>query len=141
MHLQMATAPSAKDKKQSLQQQIDDLQKKMHELDAEAIHELKLKLSDARKVVSTLEEELASLTGKPAGETKVKRTRRPSIVDEHLQPQLLAVMAKHGKEGMNARQIAEHLHQDAIRVRKFIADNPKLLKKTGNGAGTKFFLP
>ena len=57
------------------------------------------------------------------------------------QPQLLAVMAKNGREGLNARQIAEHLHQDAIRVRKFIADNPKLLKKTGKGAGTKFFLP
>ena len=135
------TAPSAKDKKLTLQQQIEALQKQMEALDQEAVHELKLKLSDARKVVTTLEAELASLTGKPAGETKVKRTRRPSITDEHLQPQLLAVMAKHGKEGMNARQIAEHLHQDAIRVRKFIADNPKLLKKTGKGAGTKFFLP
>ena len=50
-------------------------------------------------------------------------------------------MAKNGKEGMNARQLADHLHQDAIRVRKFIKDNPKLLKKTGAGAGTKFFLP
>ena len=137
----MATAPSAKDKKLTLQQQIEALQKQMEALDQEAIHELKLKLSDARKVVSTLEDELASLTGKPAGETKAKRIRRPSITDEHLQPQLLAVMAKNGREGMNARQIAEHLHQDAIRVRKFIADNPKLLKKTGNGAGTKFFLP
>lgn len=137
----MATAPTAKDKKLTLQQQIEALQKQMHDLDAEAIHELKLKLSDAKKVVTALEDELAHLTGKPAGETKVKRTRRPSITDEHLQPQLLAVMAKHGKEGMNARQIAEHLHQDAIRVRKFIADTPKLLKKTGAGAGTKFFLP
>ena len=137
----MATAASAKDKKLTLQQQIEALQKQMEALDQEAVHELKLKLSDARKVVTALEAELASLTGKPAGETKVKRTRRPSITDEHLQPQLLAVMAKNGREGLNARQIAEHLHQDAIRVRKFIADNPKLLKKTGNGAGTKFFLP
>ena len=137
----MATAASAKDKKLTLQQQIEALQKQMQDLDQEAIHELKLKLSDAKKAVSTLEDELASLTGKPAGEAKVKRTRRPSIADEHLQPQILAVMAKHGKEGMNARQLSEHLHQDAIRVRKFIKDNAKLLKKTGNGAGTKFFLP
>ena len=136
-----AAAPTAKNKKQSIQEQIDALQKQMEALDQEAIHELKLKLSDARKVVSTLEAELAQLTGKPAGETKAKRVRRPSITDEHLQPQLLAVMAKNGREGLNARQIAEHLHQDAIRVRKFIADNPKLLKKTGAGAGTKFFLP
>ena len=137
----MASAPTATEKKSALQKQIEDLQKKMQDLDAEAIHELKLKLSDARKVVSTLEAELASLTGKPAGAPKTKRIRRPSITDEHLQPQLLAVMAKNGREGMNARQIAEQLHQDAIRVRKFIVDNPKLLKKTGNGAGTKFFLP
>ena len=138
----MATAaPSAKNKKQSIQEQIEALQKQMQDLDKEAIHELKLKLSDAKKVVTALEDELAQLTGKPAGEPKVKRVRRPSIADEHLQPQILAVMAKHGKEGLNARQLAEHLHQDAIRVRKFIKDNAKLLKKTGAGAGTKFFLP
>ena len=138
----MATAaPSAKNKKQSIQEQIDALQKQMQDLDQEAIHELKLKLSDAKKVVTTLEDELAQLTGKPAGEPKTKRVRRPSITDEHLQPQILAVMAKHGKEGLNARQLSEHLHQDAIRIRKFIKDNSKLLKKTGSGAGTKFFLP
>ena len=90
----MATAASAKDKKLTLQQQIEALQKQMEALDQEAIHELKHKLSDARKIVTTLEGELASLTGKPAGEAKAKRVRRPSITDEHLQPQLLAVMAK-----------------------------------------------
>ena len=137
----MATAASAKDKKLTLQQQIETLQKQMEALDQEAVHELKLKLSDARKIVTALEDELAQLTGKPAGEPNAKRTRRPSIADEHLQPQMLAVMAKHGKEGLNARQLAEYLHQDAIRVRKFIKDNSKLLKKTGSGAGTKFFLP
>ena len=137
----MATAASAKDKKLTLQQQIEALQKQMQDLDQEAIHELKLKLSDAKKVVTTLEDELAQLTGKSAGEPKAKRIRRPSITDEHLQPQILAVMAKHGKEGLNARQLSEHLHQDAIRIRKFIKDNGKLLKKTGAGAGTKFFLP
>ena len=60
---------------------------------------------------------------------------------ERLQPQLLAVMGQNSREGMNARQIAEHVHQDATRVEKFFADNPKLLKKTGSGPGTKFFLP
>ena len=111
-------AQSATEKKSSLQKQIDALQKQMQDLDQESVTEIKQKLSEARKVVTTLEAELASLTGKPTGETKAKRIRRPSITDEHLQPQLLAVMAKHGKEGMNARQLAEHLHQDAIRVRE-----------------------
>ena len=77
----MASTPTAHDKKSDLQKKIDALQQQMHALDQEAIHELKLKLSDARKVVSTLEAELSDLTGKPAGETKTKRTRRPSITE------------------------------------------------------------
>ena len=133
--------PMVSDKKLTLQQQIEALQKQMRDLDQESIVNLKAKLADAKKLVSQLEAELATLTGKLAGDPKTKRVRRPSITDEHLQPQLLAVMAKHGRKGMNARQLAEHVHQDAVRVRKFIKDNGKLLKKIGNGAGTKFFLP
>ena len=133
-------ATNAKDKKQSIQQQIEALQKQMEALDQEAIHELKLKLSDARKLVAELEDELATLTGKPAGEAKVKRTRRPSIADDALQDQILKVMAHHGQSGMNAKQLAEKLNQDALRVRKFITANPKVLKRQGSGPGTKFFL-
>ena len=128
------------DKKLTLQQQIEALQKQMQDLDQEAVVELRAKLSDAKKVVSTLESELATLTGKPAGEPKAKRTRRPSITDDALKDQLLKVMANFGKEGMNAKQLAEKLHQDPIRVRKFITDNPKTLKRQGSGPETKFFL-
>lgn len=132
----MASAP---DKKAALQKQIEALQGQIEALNQEAIHELKLKLSDARRVVRDLEEELAALTGRPVGE-KLRRERRPSIADEALQPQILKVMAAHGKEGMNAVQLAEKLNQDPLRVRKFISANPKLLKKTGVAAGTKFLL-
>ena len=59
----MATATTAQSKKLTLQQQIEALQKQMHDLDQEAVHELKLKLSDARKIVTNLEHELAELTG------------------------------------------------------------------------------
>ena len=134
----MATAT---DKKASLQKQIEALQGQMQALEQESIHELKLKLSDARKVVADLETELANLTGKPFGAPKIRRERRPVIADESLQDQLLKVMALHGKEGMNAKQIAERLHQDVLRVRKFVKDNPKILKRQGAGPGTKFFLP
>ena len=136
----MATAPNAIDKKAAIQKQIEALQGQMEVLDQEAVHELKLQLSDARKVVATLEAQLAHLTGKPLGAPKVRRVR-PSITDEALQAQLLSVMAKFGKEGMNAKQLAEKLNQDALRVRKFIASNPKVLKRQGSGPGTKFFLP
>ena len=113
----------------------------MQALDQEATNELKLKLSDARKLVVNLEEELAKITGKPFGMPKIRRERRPSISDAALQDQLLKVMANFGKEGLNAKQLAEKLHQDALRVRKFIKDNPKTLKRQGSGPGTKFFLP
>ena len=136
----MASAPTATDKKAALQKQIDSLQTQMEALDQEAVHELKLKLSDARKVVTNLELELEQLIGKPVGLPKVRRARRPSITDEALPGQLLSVMAKHGKEGMNAKQLAEKLNQDALRVRKFISTNPKVLKRQGSGPGTKFFL-
>ena len=52
-------ATSAKDQKLSIQQQIESLQKQMQDLDQAAVHELKLKLSDARKVVTNLELELS----------------------------------------------------------------------------------
>ena len=133
-------AQSATDKKSALQKQIEALTAQMHALDQEAIHELKLKLSDARKVVTDLEADLAELTGKPSGGLKVKRERRPSISDEALQDQLLKVMATHGAEGMNAKQMGEKLHQDALRIRKFITANPKVLKRQGKGPGTRFFL-
>jgi phage shock protein A len=55
-------ATTALDKKAALQKQIEDLQKKVQDLDQEAIHELKLKLSDARKVVRDFEDQLAALT-------------------------------------------------------------------------------
>jgi hypothetical protein len=138
----MASPTSAADKKLALQKQIEALNQEMLVLEQESIHELKLKLSDARKVVSTLEEELAQLTGKPSEpKVRVKRERRPSITDDALKDQLLKVMALHGTEGMNAKQLADKLHQDPLQVRKFIKDNPKTLKRTGSGPGTKFFLP
>jgi uncharacterized coiled-coil protein SlyX len=140
----MATAPqTATDKRASLQKQIEALEAQKAALDQEAIHEMKLKISDARREVKDLEQQLEELTGRPAAEKprKARRERRPSITDEALQPQILKVLAEHGKNGMNAKAIAEKLNQDPMRVRKFIASNPKVLKRTGKGVGTKFFLP
>ncbi len=133
-------ATSATEKKSVLQKQIEALTAQMHALDAEAVHELKLKLSDARKVVTDLEHELEQLTGKSSAGSKVRRERRPSITDDALKDQLLKVMATHGAEGMNAKQMGEKLHQDALRIRKFITANPKILKRQGKGPGTRFFL-
>ena len=134
-------ATSAKDQKLSIQQQIEALQKQMQDLDQEAVTEVKQKLSDARKVVTNLELELEQLTGKTVGLPRVKRERREKITDEALQDQLLKVMANFGQDGMNAKQLGEKLHQEPLRIRKFIKDHPKLLTRKGAAAATKFFLP
>ena len=134
-------ASSATEKKSALQTQIAALQAQVEALNTEAVEELKFKINDTRKTLRAYELQLEELTGKPAGAPKVRRERRSSISDEQLQPQVLKAMGQHGKAGINAKQLAKHLNQDALRIRKFISANPKVLKRTGNGPGTKFFLP
>ena len=121
---------------------IEELQKQIETLKHQAVEEVKQKLAEAREVVSQLESELAELTGKPREEeeSRPRRVRRPSISDEHLRAFVLKAMADHGKHGMNAKELADKVGQDALRVRKFIKGNPKLLKRQGSGPGTKFFL-
>ena len=124
-------------------QKIETLQAQIQQLQQEEVHQVKLRLSDARAVVAELEGQLAELTGHSNGAktTRARRARRPSITDAALQDQILKVMANNGKTGMNAKQLADKLNQDALRVRKFITANPKVLKRAGVGPSTKFFLP
>ena len=110
-------------------------------MNQEAAEELKQKISDTKKVLRGYELQLEELTGKSTTPSKGKRTRRPSITDDELKGTLLKVMASVGKNGMNAKQLGEKVGQDALRIRKFITANPKVLKRVGAGPGTKFFLP
>ena len=131
----MATKPTALSKIEELQLQIEQLKQ-------EAVAELKQKLNEAREVVSSLEDELGELTGRSgSSESRSRRSRRPSIADDELRGQLLKAMAAEGKTGLNAKELAGKVNQDPLRVRKFIKDNPKTLKRQGSGPGTKFFLP
>lgn len=51
-------------------------------------------------------------------------------------------MAKQdGNKRMNAKKIAEAINQSPIRVRDFIKNDPKVLRRQGASPGTKFFLP
>ena len=122
----MATRTNALDKIEELQRQIETLKQ-------EAVDELRQKLTEARRVVAELENELADLTGRAPAEGRVRRVRRPSIGDDELKGHLL--------KAMYAKQLADKIDQDALRIRKFIKDNPKVLKRQGSGPGTKFFLP
>ena len=121
----------------AIDEQIRTLEAKKSTYKEQAVQELKARIADANKVVRELENRLEE----KSGGRKARRARRPSISDEALIPQIHAVMSKFGGEGLNAKQLAEHLNQDALRVRKFLSSNPKALKRVGKGPGTRFFLP
>jgi hypothetical protein len=125
----------------SATQQIEQLEAQIRGLRHQALAELQEKLAEARRNVADLEKQLAELTGKPAeAAAPVRRTRRPSVSNEELKPQILKAMADQGLNGLNAKEIAEFVGQDPMRVRKFISENPSLLKRQGAGPGTRFFL-
>ena len=139
-----ATAPIKKPSGPTAAQQIAAIDEQIRALEAkkstykeQAVQELEARIAEANKVVRELENRL----GEKTGVSKTRRTRRPSITDEALIPQIHAAMSKFGGEGLNAKQLAERLNQDPLRVRKFIATNPKMLKREGKGPGTRFFLP
>jgi len=132
----------------STQQEIEELKRRLESLKEQAEDELRQKLAQARHVVSDLERQLSEITGRPSASeikalaaSRVPRLRRPSISDEDLKTQILQIMAATGPHGINAKQIATAINQTPTRVRQFVAANPKALKRTGSGPGTKFFLP
>jgi hypothetical protein len=132
----------------SRQQEIEELKRRLESLREQAEDELRQRLAQARQVVSDLERELSEITGRPSASeikalavTRRTRIRRPSIGDEELKTQVLQVLAAGGPLGLNAKQIATAVNQTPIRVRQFFTANPKAVKRTGSGPGTKFFLP
>ncbi len=127
----------------SATQQIEQLEAQIRGLRQQALAELHEKLAEARRTVADLEKQLAEVTGNStegAAAPVRRRTRRPSVTNEQLKPLVLKAMAEKGLNGLNAKDIAEFVGQDPMRVRKFIAENPSLLKRQGAGPGTRFFL-
>jgi hypothetical protein len=132
----------------STQQEIEELKRRLESLREQAEDEIRQKLAEARRVVSDLERQLSEVTGRPSAseikalaEPKPPRIRRPSVSDEELKTQILQVIAATTGLGINAKQIATALNQTPARIRQFAAANPKALRRTGSGPGTKFFLP
>ena len=62
------------------------------------------------------------------------------ITDDQLEVMILFLLEKEGQEGMNAKTIAEKLKQNPVRIRGFIKDHPKVLKRAGKGPPTRFFV-
>ena len=124
-------------------EQIQELKRRLEVLAEQAETELRLRLKEARAVVMDLEKQLSEITGRPSA-SQIKaapRARWPAITDEQLEVQIIYVLTHADVPGMNAKTIAEKLNQNPIRIRQFIKNNPKALKRVGSGPGTKFFLP
>jgi hypothetical protein len=127
----------------TIQQEIQQLQKRIAQLQDQAEDELRQRLKEARAIVTDLEMQLSEITGRPSA-TMIQasdRKRWPAITDEQLEVMILFLLQKEGQEGMNAKTIADRLKQNLVRIRGFIKDHPKVLKRVGSGPGTKFFVP
>jgi uncharacterized membrane protein (DUF106 family) len=124
----------------SIQREIAHLQKRLAQLQEQDEDELRQRLKEARQVVTELELQLSEITGRPtATQIKVVKGFAP-LSDEELEVQILFVVQKEGQNGMNAKTIASKLNQNPVRIRGFIKDHPKVLKRVGSGPGTKYFV-
>ena len=122
------------------QQEIQQLQKRLAQLQEQAEDVIREKLKEARAVVTDLEFQLSEITGRPsATQIKVVKGFAP-LTDDALEVQILFVLQKEGDQGMNATDIARKLNQDPVRIRGWIKKHPSVLNRTGKGAGTRFFV-
>ena len=125
----------------SATEEIARLTKRLEQLQESAENELRQKLKEARAVVTDLEMQLSSITGRPSA-TMIKAAdpkRWASITDEQLEVMILFLFQKEGQDGMNAKTIGERLNQNPLRIRQWIKKYPTLLRRVGSGPGTKFF--
>ena len=124
----------------STQQEIQQLEKRLAQLQEQAEDVLRQKLKEARAVVTDLEMQLSEITGRPsATQIKVVKGFAP-LTDEELEVQILFVVQKEGEHGMNAADIARKLNQDPVRIRGWIKKHPAVLKREGKGPGTRYFV-
>jgi hypothetical protein len=84
--------------------------------------------------------QLSEVTGRPTASQIRAWGGLAPLTDEALEVQILFVVQKEGKDGMNAKTIAEKLSQSPVRIRGWIKKYPKVLKRVGSGPGTKFFV-
>lgn len=125
-------------------EQIANLQQQIAALQESALSELRDRRNALLQEVAELDQQIAEITGRPIEakkEAKTTRTRSASISDEDLRQRVLKAFAEQGVNGLNMKQIGQIVGQSPIRIKKFITDNPEVLKRQGSGPATKFFLP
>ena len=124
----------------SISAEIEDLTKRLAQLNDQAENEIRQKLKEARQVVADLEMQLSEVTGRPAAsQIKAEKGFAP-LTDEQLEVQVLFVAQKAGAEGINGAEIARQLNQDPQRIRKWLKDHPEKLKREGEGRSTRYIV-
>jgi hypothetical protein len=118
----------------------EEAQKKIAALKQEAVTELVKKIAEAKSVLSALEEEYSSLTGKTLKGDKVPGTRRRLSPEEKaaLAERVKEVVASH-KDGVKLGKVVEELGESPNAVREAIKSLGKTVTTTGNKASTLYF--
>jgi len=125
----------------STQQEIAALTKRLAQLQDQAEEQLRQRLKEARAVVTDLEMQLSEITGRPTA-TQIKAVNGfAPITDDQLEVMILLLLQQNGAEGMNAKSIASKLNQNPVRIRQWVKNHPKVLKRVGKGPRTRFFVP
>jgi uncharacterized coiled-coil protein SlyX len=117
-------------------EEIQKLEERIAELRQKALDELRVEIAEARKVLSDLEAQYESMSGKTAKAT----TPRVRLKDIEIQTGILSLLANDGEEGMSGNAIAKALGIGYPRITRYFKENPKEFKKTGAGKQTRYFL-
>jgi hypothetical protein len=113
--------------------QIVELEAKLQELKAAQIEELQERLRDARKVVRDLEQEIESLSGKPASGAKRKRTSSEEVRDK------INSVLKNAKDGLSQKEISEKSGINYQTTALFLRKNQKEFRTTGEYKSRRYF--
>lgn len=130
-------------------ERTSQLKKRLEHLQEQAEDEIRQRQKEARAVVTDLELQLSEITGRPSAtmikaasfdDHRAPRTNRPHITDEKLEIRFLSLLHEEGKQGMNAKTIAEKLDQAPVRIRQWVNNHPTVLRRVGSGHGTRFYV-
>lgn len=118
----------------------DEADKKIAALKAKAVSEVVQKIASAKAVLSALEEEYKSLTGKDLKGEKVQGKRRRLSAEEKAGlVETVRAILKGNKEGTKISAIVSQTGEPVSAVRIALA-SIKEIRTTGNKASTLYFL-
>lgn len=118
----------------------EEAQKKIAALKQEAVTELVKKIAEAKAVLSSLEAEYSSLTGKDLkGEKATGTRRRLSAEEKAALAERVKEAIKNHKDGVKLGKVVEELGESPNAVREAIKSLGKVVTTTGNKASTLYF--